>query len=328
MKSIVLSIFLGIALAACLGLLVKLGMTNAQLEQSNAELAERYSDADLKLGRAQTRLGTIELENTKLREDIKREIDERRAVVIMYGRLEAEYISLKEEKVKPEIVYYEGETIKLDEDCPKFVRGLLYEAITEKVLSPIAEFAGEVANHEIMIRCSYKPRAGRDRAQPLTVMYKLQLTLAGEVVEVRLPDGGINHYAQIWAVDREGKKVKDLEFKELTFVVRDEAAPRFWWWAPHIDVGLLAGLHTDATYSMGGSAGVSIMGWGKTKNDLSWRFPRLSFDYVEKPAIGVTPVLYNLGENLPVISDLWVGPHVTWGFQDDAFIGVVIGSVL
>jgi len=327
MKSMVLSILLGVALAVCLGLLVKIAQVNGALETSNEALTESYMEADLLLGRAQTRLGKIEIENTGLRDDIKEEIDDRRAVVTMYGKLKARYNSLYKEKTKVDIVYYEGETIELGLECSDFVPGRLYEAITKKVLSPVAKFEGGIANHEIIIKCSYLPRYG-DRVLPLTITYELSLTLAGEIVESRLPDGGINHYAQIWAVDREGKKVKQLEFEELTFIVRDETTPRFWWWAPHIDIGLLAGAHTTAEFSMGGSAGMSFMGYGHTKNDLSWRYPRLSFDYVEEPAIGITPVLYNLGENLPLISDLWVGPHVTWGFKDEAFIGILVGSVL
>ena len=38
----------------------------------------------------------------------------------------------------------------------------------------------------------------------------------------------------------------------------------------------------------------------------------------------VSPMLYNIGDNIPLIDNLFLGPSLFWSFGDD--VGILIGA--
>ena len=120
-------------------------------------------------------------------------------------------------------------------------------------------------------------------------------------------------------------KITSSEFKQTT-----KNNKEFYWWAPHLDLTLnsLFALDSDDVYRFGGALGLSIMGYGLTKDDNEWRFVRLGLgiDSKEKPYVTLEPVLYNLGKYLPLVSDLWLG---IGGFYDEHWgISISLGTTL
>lgn len=106
---------------------------------------------------------------------------------------------------------------------------------------------------------------------------------------------------------------------------------QFFWWAPHIDFGVNGGATLTGHATMGLDIGFSIMAYGHTKNDNDWRLLRASFglrDKFKEPQFTLSPVGYNLGKVIPIVSDLWLYPTVGFGFSDTYSLGVTIGTTL
>ena len=79
----------------------------------------------------------------------------------------------------------------------------------------------------------------------------------------------------------------------------------------------------------GASVGLSISSYGLTRKDPEWLFGRLSIDVGKEVSIGFTPVLYNVGKDLPLFNNLWVGGFGNYGLTSkDKRIGLLLGAGL
>jgi len=76
--------------------------------------------------------------------------------------------------------------------------------------------------------------------------------------------------------------------------------------ASHLNAGLFIGNAGELVY--GGRLGVSLWGYGKTKNDLDYKLGELGVNinnnYMD---INLVPVQYRVGNHLPLIEDMYVG---------------------
>lgn len=151
--------------------------------------------------------------------------------------------------------------------------------------------------------------------------------------------GRIRVYSKAFLVSKESsplakrvdgyKDWKDIPFPlEITGgeaivdpTVRNQLAPKFHWWAPHLNANI-----NFAGGEPAPGAGVSIAGYGPTKNDLSFRFLQLGAHYNDELGVQgtLTPVLWR---PLPsIFSNTYIGPGMT--FKDDGigyFMGVQVG---
>ena len=79
--------------------------------------------------------------------------------------------------------------------------------------------------------------------------------------------------------------------------------------APHLNAGLFAGYSEGAIF--GGRLGISVWGYGKTKNDLDYKLAEVginfSRDYID---INLVPIQYRIGNVLPLIEDMYLGAGV------------------
>lgn len=120
-------------------------------------------------------------------------------------------------------------------------------------------------------------------------------------------------------------KITSSEFKQTT-----SSQKEFYWWAPHLSISLDNQLvfQDSVEYKLGASAGISIMAYGRTKDDNEWRFLRLGagLNTNENLYISLEPCQYNLGKVLPLVSDLWLGIGAIWDGNWGAVI--TIGSTL
>lgn len=326
MKTKLILIALILALAAALGLLGKLAITNRVLDSTNTALNRKLQEADLSIGRAHTELADANKKVSSLSDQLQSEVKELKASVTMYAELEAKYKVLRQQKGKTVIEYLPGEEVP----CPEasFIRGMLYEAVTDKSLAAIESLSSTLRDQRLDVKCTVRPYRNNDRNIPFNIEYALHIRIKGQLVETRTKSGAINHFVELTEIDDSGKELGKMELSNFEVVVTDETEPHFFWWAPHVDVGILGGWHSANGFSAGGSIGFTPMAYGRTANDLTWRFVRISLDLSGSAGIGLSPVLYNIGDPLPLVSNIWIGPHLMWDFKKDGLLGVFIGGVL
>lgn len=336
----ILTVILAVAVLMSGGLLTKFSFDKFALEDANAQLNEQLMQKDLELGRAHTQFGDAEKEIKKLSEEIQDEISDREATVEMYGELLAKYKVAKqklktkkvevitEEKISFEKCAGEGDLMCFPFDHTRV--GYLYSFDFNYNLVPVRELKGKHEDRRIIILSKVlNIPDGRGGWKPHMIMeYSLEMDFKLQVTQTRTPTGAVNNYAELWEVDTEGNKLKQLELQSFEVVVEEPLDREWYWWAPHLDVGGVFGADISPQFQTGGSIGVSFMGWGRTVNDLTLRVARISLDYTDMPGIGITPVLYNVGEPLPLLSNLWIGPHVAYSFGSQWQFGVFLGAVL
>ena len=132
-------------------------------------------------------------------------------------------------------------------------------------------------------------------------------------------------------IDLAGKEFKlkttSSEFKQLL-----EKTSQFYWWAPHLDIGIDNSFAptSETIYNPGASLGFSIMGYGQTKNDLSWKFIRLGagVNLESQFYLTLAPVAYNIGQFIPLISDLWISIGPTWSIDNQWGISISLSTTL
>lgn len=75
---------------------------------------------------------------------------------------------------------------------------------------------------------------------------------------------------------------------------------------------------------------MSIFSYGKTKADSTWSFLNIGIGYATQekaPVVLVAPVNYNIGENLPIINNLFIGPGISLDVKGNIglYAGVRVG---
>ena len=104
----------------------------------------------------------------------------------------------------------------------------------------------------------------------------------------------------------------------------------FAWWDPHLDLGAGGRVDiSDGSITGAASLGVSIMSYGSREEEII-RFVRAGIDFDGTvPYPSITPIMYNLGDTIPFLSDTWIGPTVGYSIDDEAwYVGALISSTL
>ena len=278
-------------------LLYRVWSQKRDLTNLNTALNKQLMQADLKIGRAHTEFGDAQKRIKELDEQVQKDIKERKGYLTRIGELEAKLDTTAH-----------GSGVVTKDSSDIYVSYSDFRIDINNKLTPTEDGTNYISKLD----------------------YKLHLTFSGQVSETILPSGAINNYLTLWELDNKGNKVNKLEITKFNIVVDDLRAPKLWWWAPHIDVSIgvnMSSLFKDRRFTYIGSAGISTSGYGLTKNDLAWRFLRVSADMGNELYIGVTPVLYNLGDALPLISNLWIGSGISFAGKDKIltfFIGAVL----
>lgn len=134
------------------------------------------------------------------------------------------------------------------------------------------------------------------------------------VVTVLGKDEEGRHYTyHKFTVTTQGKKydlkIRDAKFVEQLPQSKLRFTPRLYM---SVDVGTqVPVLQPELTPNLQ----ISLLSYGKTKTDPVWTFLGIGGGYetqAKKPAVVISPVNYNLGQNLPLIDNLHVGPTVTY----------------
>ena len=284
-----------------------------QMSETNDLLNSELMEANLEIGRAHTLYGNAQAKNEKLQKDLQDYLKKNNELIVAYGELEAKYDAVVNNTEVPTDVTT-GDPIACD--VPSFSRGMLYEAITENTLTPVDSLQGAYQDHRLFIGCLVKPYPNSDRNIPMFIGYNLHLSIGGQVVETYTESGAVNHYVNLFELDDKGNRVGEFKLSRLEFVVNKPDKSKFFWFNPKLDIGVFAGYAFDKSFTTGGTLGMSFMSWGLTENDLTFKFLRLGLDASSNRfGVSFAPAMWNAGSVIPVISNLWVSPAVTFAFS-------------
>lgn len=298
-----------------------------QLKRANAQ----YEEASLALDRATTELGDANKKVSELSKDLQGQLKARQEITQRYAELHTKYEVIASQNNIP----VDNTGTIVDSTAPdfRFAEGHYYLA-TEQGGSKLVDLGPDLkfGFHDNRIVISAKLATGVDKqTKQLTPMsdisYKLQLRIKTMMVTTIDPKGHENTYAEMYEVDETGTKVLGKFSTDQFYVVtKDQRAKHMEWWNPHLDAGLVAGYNGSPT-QLGGSIGVSLMSYGLTKNDMTWRFIRPGVTLSERVGLDLAPALYNIGEPLPLVSNLWVGPYIGYDFKNTS-LGLMLNLVL
>lgn len=307
-----------IVFALLLGISISLYVRNERLGHA-IEVMAKVSEAqatrfDAALGRAESKIDTtgelIKALAKNIPEDIRRDLDERNAEIISITRARfggssagggrASIVSAPTEdrrsgevrSVEAKVEGSPAETLSVCNRGP-FIWGLK----DWRLDGTLTSMCGEPGD------------------------FKYKLTQKFELVEASGDDG--SHYLKLYELDPEGKHFGEaLHTESFVVIERAKAVEKFFVWAPHLDIA--GGINHEARF--GAEAAISFMGYGKTSNDLSWRFLRGGVVYSGDIGAVVCPVSYNVGEPLPLLSNVWLSP--CYQYLDNHGASISVGAQL
>lgn len=272
------------------------------LDQKNKQLQK----ANLELGRAKTTLvKQKDLHRSamqKIEKKWQEEITKRKALVTQYTQLEGKYeTSQHQVKTVSHALWKEKQTqhrINLPE-------GKLFVKQANGQYKQIDSIEWNYRDFRISIQGD---------ALKSTLSYQLHQRFKGKLVETKLPTGGYNHYAKIYELGEDNKILGELELTQFNVFKKTQSISRMFWWNPKIDLSVAGTISTALQGGLLADIGISLSGYGKTVNDLTWRFFRIGAGISNSSfSLSISPVQYNVASVLPLVSNLWISPVI--GYQ-------------
>jgi len=147
------------------------------------------------------------------------------------------------------------------------------------------------------------------------------------VIETENPDGKFNRYAEVFAMNNQMKETKGTEFKlkvtDIQWAKVEQREKHFYLWNPRIAFGGL--INTDGVST---GLNLSTTSYGRTKRDMDWRFLTFGLGTTKDDYgswIGVAsfePFSWNMGNALPLIENVFVGPVGTIDTNSTTNVGI------
>lgn len=137
-----------------------------------------------------------------------------------------------------------------------------------------------------------------------------ELTMDTKVIESQNDDGSFNRYAEVDLLGKGGKELP-VKLTELQWEKIELREKRFHWWNPRL------GLSTQFSDGLAYGLNISLASYGKTKRDISFRFITFgtNIQQIDKEKsfnLSLEPLSWNIGEIIPLIENLFVGPAVIY----------------
>ena len=284
---------------------------NKQLKDLLSVKDTQLTQADLELGRANTKIADAQTLISSLDKKIQEEIKKRQATINMYADLEAKYTAAaKDLKLKTQMVIAlqnqltpkpielkPGEGLffcKKDKDCEE-IKSIPFSFEDFRLKA-----SGEILGKKFS--------------------YSLSQRFAAKLVETKLPNGLYNHYAELYELDDKGNKIGKLELTKFNVIRSSELKPRMSWFNPKIDLGVGYSLKVKdsiVNQAATGELGVSLSSRGLTKFDITWRFFRIALAISTTPSLSLigTPAQFNAGRFIKPFSNLWISPSAGYDFN-------------
>jgi hypothetical protein len=265
----------------------------------------------LEIGRANTKLMKEKnIRKTALEridKQWKEEIKKREALIVLYAELDALYQAEKKKgKTITRIVYRDHPTVM---DLPK---GEIFVKDKDGKHKEITSLQWGYKDFRITIKGD---------AIRKTLSYKLHQKFRGQLIESKLPTGGRNHYFKLYELDTEEKKVGEIKLSKFEVLRSEDLPEKMFWWNPKLDLHIGFGINHKVQFSWIGDIGLSLSAYGQTKNDLRWRFFRVGVGTNGQDfSLSFTPILYNIGKNLPLVSNIYITPSLAYLFLEQSFM--------
>jgi len=274
------------------------------LENDNSHLKQSYSEAELELGRAKIRLGNAEEIKSDLRKRLRTAIEARNEAIEASGRVKYVYVTGARIQASGAVVHT-VHTSGLCEQSEDGVQGIgkLSFKFADKRLDSTCTIDGETLKGDLD--------------------YNLHLKFESNLVQTVNPEGEKNYYLEVYDTT-DGRTPVKLD--SFTMTVTDKRKEHLMF-VPHLEVAGLLSVDNTFMIGKGLSVSVSAAGYGLTKNDLIWRFGAVSIDMNDSIGLGFTPVEYNIGTLIPIVSNVWIGPHIGIRLDTKYQAGVTVGAV-
>lgn len=299
--------------------LFKIGQDYYNLRSMNQALNSKLMEADLEIGRAKTRFADAHKLIKQLDEELKNEIKARQGHITRIGNLEAQLRTQGEGSGTT--IVTEIHTVPAEQDLKPFQ---LYQATSKNELRLLSKL--ESTFTDFRLKANIITQVENNQIVS-SWKYELHQKLQGQIVETILPSGAINNYIRLWELDNENNKVNQWSLTEFEMIIEDQRKSSWFLWAPHIDIGLSGGISTSINTRYGASLGFSVAGKGLTKDDLDWRFLRLSLEIQDTLGLGLSLIQWNVGKPLPLVSNIWLGSTLNIT-QNEKQLLLTLGSVL
>jgi len=136
-------------------------------------------------------------------------------------------------------------------------------------------------------------------------------------------------YLRVWELDENGDRIEPpLRLENFSVVRRRKLLSHFRGVNPKLEIALVGSTPIlNAKFQIAPEIALSLMSYGDTEDDLRWRFIRvgLSFDG-STVGISASPASYNLGKELPLVSNVWLSPIYIW--NEGHGLGMALGGTL
>ncbi len=163
-----------------------------------------------------------------------------------------------------------------------------------------------------------------------TAKYSLHQKFETQYAETKLPNGTYNSYLELYELDNSGKRISKLELTKFNAVHASlEEKNHFTFLNPRLDLGVGYMMYRNFVTTPEVSVGLSLSTYGKSSS-LRFRFLRLDAGVNRQGvSVGLSPVMYNLAQPLPLIDNLWLTPKLSYTFDNKSFsFGIGISVVL
>lgn len=145
------------------------------------------------------------------------------------------------------------------------------------------------------------------------------------------------HHTLKYKIPGQSDKLYPINLTSSKYIQLPESN-KFFWWNPKLDLGLFVGGMVfsmgdgpgrNSLFSFGGELGFSFSSYGTTRIDSLWRFFKIGVGYDasrQAARFSLTPVLFNLGKPLPILTNLYIAPQV--GFDTGGGLTISFGLSL
>lgn len=156
--------------------------------------------------------------------------------------------------------------------------------------------------------------------------YTLEQRFNLQIITTENSSGVPIAFAELTEIDDKGKTVSKMIFNGATIHILKPTDKEFRW-SPKLEFGGAIGADFKAQGRGMLELAFTPFSYGLTRNDNTFRFLRIGMGYDgEYPILTLSLAGYNLGEVLPLITDLWIWP--SYGFSNNHMIILGIGKTL
>jgi len=133
-----------------------------------------------------------------------------------------------------------------------------------------------------------------------------------EIVEVqgKNEEGQTVFLTQVFELNGESR-VEELKISKRSAASLDESDRKFRWWNPHLELGIQGQVLGDV--DIGPQLTFSALSYGRSKVENDLRFLSLGASVLnDSIAPTLIPIEVNVSRNLPLVTDIWLGPSVNY----------------